>query len=69
MGMGLSICRSIVEAHDGRISVRPNDPKGTIFEVSLPLHMKDERIQQSGSPSSLWPRDEPGLDRLQRPSV
>jgi signal transduction histidine kinase len=39
MGMGLSICRSIVEAHEGRISVGPNDPKGTIFQVSLPLGM------------------------------
>jgi signal transduction histidine kinase len=36
MGMGLSICRSIIEAHDGRLWVAPNKPEGTIFQFSLP---------------------------------
>ena len=35
MGMGLSICRLIIEAHDGRISVAPNKPQGTVFEFFL----------------------------------
>jgi signal transduction histidine kinase len=35
MGMGLSICRSIVQAHDGRIWVAPNKPEGTVFEFVL----------------------------------
>jgi signal transduction histidine kinase len=36
MGMGLSICRSIVEAHGGRITASPARPRGSVFQVSLP---------------------------------
>jgi C4-dicarboxylate-specific signal transduction histidine kinase len=36
MGMGLSICRSIIESHDGRLSVAAAQPHGSIFHVSLP---------------------------------
>jgi signal transduction histidine kinase len=36
MGMGLSICRSIVEAHGGRMTVSPGHPRGSVFQVRLP---------------------------------
>jgi signal transduction histidine kinase len=36
-GVGLSICKQIVEAHNGRIWYHGNSPKGTIFSFSLPL--------------------------------
>jgi signal transduction histidine kinase len=36
MGMGLSICRSIVEAHNGRLWVSSGGPHGSVFHVLLP---------------------------------
>ena len=35
MGMGLSICRSIIEAHDGQLWVVPNTPRGAVFQFAL----------------------------------
>lgn len=36
MGLGLMICRTIVEAHGGRIAAMPNTPRGAVFEIVLP---------------------------------
>ena len=35
MGMGLSICRAIIEAHRGRLWVSPNVPQGAVFQFTL----------------------------------
>jgi len=37
MGMGLSICQSIIESHGGRLSVAVGQPYGSIFQVFLPV--------------------------------
>jgi signal transduction histidine kinase len=34
--MGLSICRSIIEAHGGRLWVTANRPRGAIFHFTVP---------------------------------
>jgi signal transduction histidine kinase len=36
LGMGLSICRSIIEAHQGRVWVTANLPRGAVFQFTLP---------------------------------
>jgi signal transduction histidine kinase len=37
IGMGLSICRSIVEAHGGRIWAANHEPRGSLFCFTVPL--------------------------------
>ena len=36
LGMGLSICRSIIDAHGGRLWADANEPRGTTFQFTLP---------------------------------
>jgi signal transduction histidine kinase len=38
LGMGLSICRTIIEAHGGRLWATANIPHGATFQFTLPVH-------------------------------
>ena len=42
MGVGLSISRTIVDAHGGRIWAEPNDGGGTVFRFTLPAVTAEE---------------------------
>ena len=37
LGLGLSLCRSIVHAHGGELTLRDNTPHGCVFSFTLPL--------------------------------
>jgi signal transduction histidine kinase len=41
-GMGLSICRSIIDAHGGRLWAEANQPRGAVFQFILPARNRDE---------------------------
>ena len=43
LGMGLSICRSIIEAHHGRLWATANTPHGAVFQFTLPPHSDGEK--------------------------
>ncbi|MDR0227037.1 MAG: PAS domain S-box protein [Burkholderiaceae bacterium] len=38
MGLGLSLCRTVVEQHGGHLQHSPHNPRGTVFAFTLPAH-------------------------------
>jgi len=42
LGMGLSICRSIIEAHHGRLWATASTPRGAVFQFTLPPYSYGE---------------------------
>src|SRR5690625_4923215 len=54
LGMGLNICRTIIESHHGRLWATPNPQGGTIFRFSLP----------SGQPDESHSQDEPNVQAV-----
>jgi hypothetical protein len=50
VGMGLSICRSIIDAHGGRLWADANEPRGTVFRLALPVAEEEAHESSSGDP-------------------
>ena len=48
MGLGLSICREIVEAHHGHLTASPRPGGGTIFRLILPRASDQEEPADAG---------------------
>lgn len=51
MGLGLCLCKSIVEAHGGEIQLTDNEPQGTVFTLVLPMgevNLDEQDIDISG---------------------
>jgi signal transduction histidine kinase len=46
VGMGLSICRSIINAHGGRLWAEPNEPRGAVFQFTLPIAENKEGLSR-----------------------
>jgi PAS domain S-box-containing protein len=44
MGLGLSICRSIIEAHGGRLWASPGSPYGAVFQFTMPIWERAARL-------------------------
>lgn len=61
-GIGLYICKAIVESHGGKIEVRSQEGKGSTFEFSLPIYstVADKLTENSGSNEGLIEHNETG---------
>ena len=40
MGLGLPICKSIIEAHNGKLTAASHKPRGAVFRIELPRHRR-----------------------------
>ena len=47
MGLGLSICRSIIEAHGGRLWASPGSPHGAVFQFTMPIWEQADVLRSS----------------------
>lgn len=50
LGMGLAICRSVVEAHGGQLTVAPREPHGAAFRFTIPAAARSEPAPRGSEP-------------------
>jgi signal transduction histidine kinase len=55
MVVGLSICRSIIEAHGGRLWAIPCEPRGALFQFTIPANLSGSIVIDSMSPIGTKP--------------
>jgi signal transduction histidine kinase len=68
LGLGLSICRSIIEGHGGRLWASANSPRGAVLQFTLPGHARVTSKEARGQPqrtdwSSLGVHSGPQISR------
>ena len=54
-GIGLAICKGLVEAHGGRIQIGANEPSGSIVRVLLPRHIPSTTSPTQGANNAIAP--------------
>jgi signal transduction histidine kinase len=67
IGMGLSICRSIIEAHDGRLWVSPGVDHGSVFQFTLPNHSQRKKEEMVGPDPAIRPDKEAAAQGAREP--
>jgi signal transduction histidine kinase len=68
MGMGLSICRSIVDAYGGRLWAEANEPGGVIFQFTVPSAEKELTNRPQSTPKTGEPHQDTLVEASHRPA-
>src|SRR5260370_14506085 len=64
VGMGLSICRSIIYAHGGRLWADANEPRGAVFQFTLPDAKKEITDPRPAAPHTRKRYEDSASDAL-----
>jgi hypothetical protein len=68
MGMGLSICRSIIDAHGGRLWAEANEPRGAIFQFTVPSAEKELMNCPQSAPETGEPHEGTPVEASHQPA-
>jgi signal transduction histidine kinase len=68
VGMGLSICRSIIDAHGGRLWADANEPRGAVFQFTLLGAEKEIMNPLQAAHQNGRPHEDTVLDRSHQPA-